>query len=47
MALIFSIVGLSRRPRGLAIAGLVISLLALLVLIVCLIIGASFLGSML
>lgn len=47
MALVFSIVGLSRRPRGLAIAGLVISLLALLVLIVCLIIGASFLGSML
>ncbi len=46
LALIFSIVGMCRRPRGLAIAGLVITVLLFLIGVVALAVGASFIGSM-
>lgn len=42
LGLIFSIVGMTRQPKGLAIAGLVISLLGLILLIVlAVVIGAA------
>lgn len=47
LALIFSCVGLRRRPRGLAIAGLVITLLLLLVFIILLSIGISVMSEIL
>lgn len=40
LGLIFSIIGVTKKPKGLAIAGLIISFIAIIVLIA--VIGAAF-----
>lgn len=43
---IFSVVGLFKQPRGLAIAGTVVSFIGVIILIILMVIGASALAAM-
>lgn len=45
LGLIFSIIGVTRKPNGLAIAGLIISLIGLVLLILIIILGIGIMGA--